>query len=304
MRVTRCLLSAVLGASLALSPPAAWATSPLPSEAAAHNERGMALYERGELEAAFAELSLAYAAMPDARRFDVGRDIVLASMRAALLDLYDQTGDARHLCRARDMLLLHLEALLEAFGEDTTIEDVPGTRWRLQQIREALAQHVPKPGESPDPCGKGPSRASMPARVFAPTPAAVPDPPRLQESAPGRPWTIAGGAALGLGGALLGAMTYGLFMRRANFVAIRELDAQAQARGEATPAELATVATLTETGERQRTLAIATGISGGILAAVGAAALIVDQVRARRARLAVTPAVSPHAAGIFLMRSF
>lgn len=293
-------ISAVLAASLALAAPAAPAASPLPPEASAHNERGMALYADGDLEGAYAELAQAYAAMPDAKKYDVGRDTVLASMRAALLDLYDKTGEARHLCRARDLLVTHLEALLLAFGEDTTIEDVPGTVWRIEQIDARLREHVPKPGEPLEPCSRGPMRVSA-LRPAPAVPLAAPPQPQRDGS---RPWTIAGGLTLGLGGALLGAMTYALFMRRASYLAIDRLDVLAEARGEATPAELAAAAAYSEAGQRHRTVAIATGVSGSLLAAAGIAVLVASQVRARRGRVALSPTLSPWSAGLSLRGSF
>lgn len=293
------VLSAVLSVSLALAP-AARAASPLPPSAAAHNERGMELYAQDDLEGAYAELARAYAAMPDAKKFDVGRDTVLASMRAALLDLYEKTGEARHLCRARSLLVTHLEALLLAFGEDTTIEDVPGTIWRIEQVEARLRAHAPKPGESSTPCSEAPART--PARKTAPAPR--PTPPTRPARDQVRPWTIAGGVTLGLGGALLGAMTYALFMRRASYVAIRQLDALAEARGEATTTELAAAAAYTEVGERHRTLAIATGVSGGMLAAAGVTALLLSQLRSRRSHVAFLPALGPWGASLALRGAF
>lgn len=301
MTVTARLLPAVLAASLTFAPPAARAASPLPTEAAEHNERGMALYAEGDLEQAYAELALAYAAMPDARRYDVGRDIVLGSMRAALLDLYDKTGEARHLCRARDILVVHLEALLLAFGETTTIEDVPGTIWRIEQVEARLREHPQKPHEPAKPCTKEPARVRRP-QTTPPVIAASAPAPRPRDT--GWPWTIAGGVALGLGGALLGAMSYALVMRRASFVEIRQFDALARDRGSATPNELAVVAALAEAAERHRTLAVATGVAGGLLVATGVAAMIIGQVRARRNRLALHPAFSPWSAGFALRGSF
>lgn len=290
MSPATCLLSHVLSASMAMTAPGAREAASLPPEAAAHSERGMALYERGELEAAITELERAYASMSDARRFDVGRDIVVASMRSALLDLYEQTGDARHLCRARDLLVRHLEALLDAFGEDTTIEDVPGTRWHLGQIRARLAEHGRGSREPSDPCAIAPPSPPPPVRrvVSAPPPAPV-----RSEQPTGRAWKLAGGITLAAGATLLGAMTYSLVTRRASLNAVREFDALASARGHATDAELAAIAALRQADDRHRALALAAGITGGVLLVTGVAALIVARIRARDPRPLGAPTSRP-----------
>lgn len=298
--MSRAALSILVALALGLTGGQARATPPvtsMPPEVAALNERGVALYEKGERQAAFDELARAYALMPDAKKDGAGRDVVLGSMRAILIELYEQTGEVRHLCRARELLVVHLEALLLAFGEDSEVEDIPGTLWRLGQVRDLLAQRVRRPGEPADPCANAPAQVSP-----------RPQPPRTDKPAPpapisekrGRGWIIGGSVGVGVGGALLGAMTYALATRRAIYVAIREIDA----RNDGSAQAQATVATLREAGVEHRRMALATGITGGLLAAAGITGLVIGRMQRRPSKVAVLPAASPWGASLTLRGAF
>jgi hypothetical protein len=244
----------------------------LPPESARHNKLGMDAYRAEDYETAYRELKLAYEGL-DAHADIDGRDMVLASLRTSLVRLYEKTGELKHLCLARTELLRHLESLLLTYGEDTDLQDVPGIKRRLRQIKGKIAAHPPRMDE---PGCDGPvvrlERPSPPPRASSAPP---PPPPNLRDR--GRPALIIGATSLSFGGLFLGAMTYALLMRRASDDGIKALGAAAamNADGLHTREQRALADTLAEVGSYHRTVAVATGISGGALVLTGIVALVV-----------------------------
>lgn len=258
----------------------------LPPEAKRLNELGMDAYRAGDFEAAYRELKRSYESMDPRADIDA-RDMVLASLRSALVKLYEKTGELRHLCLARTELLLHLETLLVTFGEDTDLPDIPGIRWRLRQINEKIARHAPRLGE---PACSGP-----PMQVVRATPPPRPKPIILSpapRNGRGRPALIVGATSLGVGGVLLGAMTYALFMRRASDEGIKALGAAVMMQPDTLPTreQRALADSLAEGGRYHRTTALATGIAGGVLVLSGITALVVRRVsRGEVSKVALHP---------------
>ena len=274
----------------------------LPTEAAKHNADGMKAYEAGDYEAAYAAFKRAYVSMDP--RVDLhARDMVLGSLRGSLGKLYEKTGELEPLCRARGELLRHLETLLMTFGEDTDLQDIPGIKTRLRHVNQKISRHTPRLGE---PTCDGPptqlERRAPPAVtkiVFRPRP-----PPRPDR---GRPALIVGATSLSIGGVLLGAMTYALFMRRASYDGIEALGAAAMMRPDVLPTaeERALTDSLAYVGRYHRTTAIATGIAGGVLVLSGVTAFIVRRVRrGKTSRVALQPAPSLTGASLLLTARF
>jgi len=273
----------------------------LPTEAAKHNADGMKAYEAGDYEAAYAAFKRAYVSMDP--RVDLhARDMVLGSLRGSLGKLYEKTGELESLCRARGELLRHLETLLMTFGEDTDLQDIPGIKARLRHVNQKISRHTPHLGEHT--CD-GPLQLERPAppaatkTVFRPRP-----PPRSDR---GRPALIVGATSLSIGGVLLGAMTYALFMRRASYDGIEALGAAAMMRPDVLPTaeERALTDSLAYVGRYHRTTAIATGIAGGVLVLSGVTAFIVRRVlRGKPSRVALQPAPSLTGASLLLTARF
>lgn len=273
----------------------------LPTEAAKHNEEGMKAYEAGDYEAAYAAFKRAYVSMDP--RVDLhARDMILGSLRGSLSKLYEKTGEIEPLCRARAELLRHLETLLMTFGEDTDLQDIPGIKARLRHVNQKIARHTPRLGERTCERPMQPERRAPPAAAKT-----VPRPPPAPRRDHGRPALIVGATSLGVGGVLLGAMTYALFMRRASYDGIEALGAAAMMRPEAlpTPEERGLADSLAHVGRFHRTTAVATGIAGGTLVLSGITALIVRRVRRGKAsKVAIQPAPTRTGVSVFLTARF
>ncbi len=271
----------------------------LPPEAARHNADGMKAYEAGDYEAAYAAFKRSYTSMHP--RADLhARDMILGSLRGSLGKLYEKTGELRHLCLVRTELVLHLETLLITFGEDTDLQDIPGIKARLRQVNQKISQHKPRLGE---PTCDGPS---MQVERPPPPPAAkIVAPPRPPDR--GRPALIVGATSLSIGGVLLGAMTYALFMRRASDEGIKAIGAAVMTQPDTlpTPEQRALADSLAHVGRYHRTTAIATGIAGGVLVSSGVAALIVRRARRGKfSRVALAPAPTLTGGSIVLTTRF
>jgi hypothetical protein len=297
--VIRQALIAGLALALALACPSPTTAAPsrtervdlssivLPPEAARHNDVGMQAYEAGDFAAAYRAFKLSYASM-DPHDDLHARDMILGSLRGSLVKLYEKTGELEHLCLARAELLSHLETLLLTFGEDTELQDVPGIKSRLRQLNQKISRHTPRMGEAT--CDGPPVQLERPTPPPR-TPAAAPPAPKTPDRS--RPALIVGATGLSVGGVLLGAMTYALFMRRASVDGIKALGASAMMQPGVLPTreQRALADTLVYVGRYHRTTAIATGISGGALVLSGVIALIVRRaLRGRVTRVALQPA--------------
>ena len=271
----------------------------LPPEAARHNADGMKAYEAGDYEAAYAAFKRSHMSM-DPRADLHARDMILGSLRGSLGKLYEKTGDLQHLCLVRTELVLHLETLLITFGEDTDLQDVPGIKARLRQVNQKIAQHRPLLGEPT--CDGPPMQLERPA---PPPPAKVVALARPLDR--GRPALIVGATGLSIGGVLLGAMTYALFMRRASDEGIKAIGAAVMMQPDVlpTPEQRALADSLAYVGHYHRTTAVATGIAGGALVLSGVVALIVRRVRRGKiSRVALAPAPTLTGGSVFLTTHF
>ena len=216
------MLAFVISLAVALAPvPAA-----LSPEAGEHNTKAMQFYDNRQFEPAFEEFQAAYNTMPDPRRDRAGRELLLGSMRATLLDLYDATGEPGPLCRLQAVLQTHLDALTTAFPEDLEMLEIRSARARHEEVTQQLA------GIGPDVCAPPPapvitaSPPAPPASTAVPLPAKIP----TDHSIPPRQLRIAGGVTFGLGAALLGGMTYGIVVEAQRKAQANTIDAEAAAR--------------------------------------------------------------------------
>ena len=100
----------------------------LSPEAGEHNTQAMRHYDAGQWAPAVDEFYAAYQSMPDARRDRAGRELLLGSMRATLLTLHDQAGEAAPLCRLQAILKGHANALTAAYPDDCLLYTSPSPR--------------------------------------------------------------------------------------------------------------------------------------------------------------------------------
>jgi hypothetical protein len=265
-----------------------------------HNTEAMRHYDAGQFGPAVDEFYAAYQAMPDARRDREGRLLLLGSMRATLLALHDQTGEPAPLCRLQKILGEHLDALTAAFPDDPDMLETRSIRARHEEVTEQLAAIGPAACEPPPP---PPVAAAVPV---TPEPAATPAaaPPKAAttpspDTIPPRHLNIAGGVTLGLGGVLLGVMTYGIISEgqaRASAAEIRDRAPDCPL----TPTELTNLQNLRSDALTGRAIAIGTGITAGVMVALGGTLLGLARRSGRAKRWSAAPWWSPTGAGLTL----
>ncbi len=272
----------------------------------AHNQAALAHFKRGDLEAAYAEFTAAYAASPDPAGDRTAREAAMGSRRSVLLALHAR--DRRNpepLCRLASDLRGHIAALVAAHPGETELLEVVGNQERLAAVTRDLEPFgadacAAKPEISPENSSvvsPDIAEGTEKTTVTIPTPTPAPDTPRPADTSSPRRLKIAGGVTLGLGGlALVGSATAAaLFDRR-----YRHLDALD--RWLADPSEVAEKERRAHDARVARTAAIVTGSLAGVLIVVGVAVLVKAARRAKHA--SITPAIGTHAWGIHFMRRF
>ncbi|MBL9106642.1 MAG: hypothetical protein JNL82_37320 [Myxococcales bacterium] len=285
---------------LALEPPRS-----LSPEAGEHNTVAMQHYDAGEFGPAVDEFYAAYQAMPDARLYREGRVLLLGSMRATLLALHKQTGEPAPLCRLQKILKEHLDALTAAYPEDPEMLEARSVRARLGEVTQQLAAIGPTACEPPPPvpapvvaADPTPPPSTEPATPPAPSPPKAATPPS-PDAIPPRQLKIAGGVTLGLGGVLLGVMTYGIIAEasaRAGALEIHDKPPGCPL----TPTEYTELQNLQSDARTGRGIAIGTGIAAGVTAVLGGTLLGLARRSARAKRWSAMPWWSPTGAGLAL----
>ncbi len=279
------------------------APSALSAEAAEHNTKAMELYDAGQLGPAFEEFRAAYTSMPDARRDRAGREILLGSMHAALLELHEASGESSPLCRLLEVLQGHADALAAAFPESPEMLEIRSARERHGIITAQLADRGPAacaaaaPAPSPSPAAAEPPAPVQPAQRTAAPPA--PSPAPTNDLIPPRHLQIAGGVTFGLSAALLGVMAYGIGREASHESRVDEIDAGAAGRplsGE----ENRDLLEHRGAALSARQLAIGTGIAAGVTTALGATLFVLARRSDRTKRLSATPWWSSTGAGLTL----
>lgn len=291
------MLAFVLSSSLALAP----VPTALSPEAGEHNAKAMTFYDNGQLAPAFDEFKAAYDVMPDARRDRAGRELLLGSMRATLLELHEASRDPEPLCHLQAILQSHADALTAAYPEAPDMLEIRGARARHEEVTRQLAAigpdactppPVPTSISTPSTSAPSPAPGTEPVPTQAPrSPADAPIPPRQLR--------IAGGVTLGLSAALLGAMTYGIVIEAQRKAQANEIDADAAARP-LTQDEYSRLLDLRGDALSARYLAIGTGVAAGVSAALGTTLLVLARRSKRAQRLSLAPWWSHTGGGLTL----
>lgn len=290
-------LASAMSAALTLTSVQVDAADPVTDAEIARANRLYDAKERSAAAALAERLLLRDDLAPEDRRMLA--ELSGAGYRDAYLEAPPSRADPSHLCAALRVLSTYLaEPLADA-----------KTR-RLHDEIAALAAGVhpavqcppATPVEAPSPVEPtavaGPVEPVAPAK---PAPAAVSPPPPLHADDPDSPQPrelrIAGGVVIGLGGALLGGMIFGLVDQRRLNASVSTIVAEADGR-RLTAQEFVDIQGLRSDGVRRRDLAIGAGVAAAVVTAIGAALL----VRGRRAsagkRWSVTPLLSPTSAGL------
>lgn len=256
------------------------APSDLSPEAAEHNAKAMRFYDAGQLAPAVDEFFAAYESMPDARRGLAGREQLLGSMRATLLDLHSQTGEAAPLCRLQSILQAHADALTTAYPEDPNRLEIRSARARHREVTQQLAALGPEACKPPPP--PAPAAVTLPAASPSPTPT-TPPPTPPPDPLPRR-LQIAGGVMVPIGLVALGVVgALGAHYRR-DLTRADELHTELLTRT-CTDDDRTRLRELLAGTRREEGLMIALGVTGGALVTAGTALLVRGTMQHRRARL-------------------
>ncbi len=270
-------MSFPLALLLTLSP----APSDLSPEAAEHNARAMRHYDAGELAPAVDEFHAAYRSMPDARRDLAGREQLLGSMRATLLDLHARTGEAAPLCRLQGILQAHVDALTAAYPDDPDRLEIRSGRARRREVTEQLTTF------GPDACKPPPAPLPTPATappIGQPAPPPAPPPPVPPADPRPRRLQIAGGIVAPLGLVALGVVGAIAAGHHRDLARADDLHAELRTRP-CTADDRTRMRELLATLRREEGLMIALGVTGGALLTAGTAMLVRGTLQRRRARL-------------------
>lgn len=273
----------------------------MPPAAAGHHDQAMEHYKAGRNAEAFAEFHAAYAAMPDVRGDRHDREQVLATMRGMLLVEHEQSGAVRPLCDLQALLHAHVAALRAAHPETPALPEIANGEQRLAEVRNRLAAFPPDacrpaPLATSEAPPEAPSEAPPPVVTAAPAPA--PAPALASPASPASPaldgarakrLRIAGGVTLGVSGALLGVMAYGIADGQRHAAAARKIDREVV--GDITPDQHAALVEESERAHARDRLAIATGSVAAGTFVVGVALLLVARERpgASTGRVSLTP---------------
>lgn len=235
--------------------------------------------------------SSAYVKLPAGSDYDGARSLLAYQISDAYKELFKVSGDVGALHRAAQLMESYISTLddsdaevkAEAVAElerlNTQIEEEEHAREieRSKLVREMEEKLKETPPEQP---------------------AQPPAPPGPVEDRAAKPLQIAGGVTLGVGLGLLGAMAYGLARGE-------EIDRQgAELLDGGEDLNSTRFSDLDAQGLRANTLAVATGIAGGVLSVTGAILLTVGTVRRGRTKLSAGPAAGPGIRGLSLRVRF
>jgi len=265
----------------------------MPPAAAGHHDQAMDHYKAGRHAEAFVEFHAAYAAMTDARGDRDDREQVLATMRGMLLVEHQQSGAVRPLCDLQALLQAHVAALRAAHPETPALPEIANGEQRLAEVAGQLAASPPDACQPAPPTPPEAPSGIVPEAPPGPPPPVVTAAPAptspSPDGAPARRLRIAGGVTLGVSGALLGVMAYGIADARRHAAAARKTDREVV--GDITPDQHAALVEDLDRSRARRSLAIATGCAAAGTAAVAVALLLVARKRPRAAhgRVSVAP---------------
>jgi len=293
--MTAMHLSLTLALALAQEP------TVLSSEAAEHNKRAMVFYDDGQLAPAFEAFHAAYASMPDARADRAGREGLLGSMRATLLEMHAATGEPAPLCRLKEVLQTHADALAAAHPDTPDMLELRSARARHDEVTAQLAALGPDACAAPTAPPAASEPATEPAVPVASIASAAPSSP--PDAIPPRQLRIAGGVTLGIGVVLLGVMTYGIVGEARHEARVDEIDAGAAGRP-LTLVEHADLLDHRRDARSARALAIGTGVAAGVVTGLGTTLFLLARRAARPPRWSAAPWWSTSGAGLTLRVQF
>ncbi len=244
-------------------------------------ERARSLYERGrgkfetfDYVGAIEFWTQAYSELPETDEFANIRAKLMFNIAAARLSAFEIDDNIAHLRQAKRLMDLYVDSL----GEATDEEAADARAWQEKiSVRLAEAEAERK-------------KAQPPAKP-KPKPETAPDPKLVKRA---RILTISGAATLSVGVAALGAMGGALA-----WGSKLESDGRGQADDPGTSAD--ELHDVVKQGKTANTMAIATGVAGGVLVGAGVGMLVYGLVTTKKlgaGRRAFVPVAAPGYVGV------
>lgn len=258
------------------------------AEAQALYERGRARFETADYSGAIGLWSDAYALVPDDASGGQIKTLLLYNIATARERAFEVSRDPSQLRQARILMEDFEAGIDELYGEGPEAE---AERRRVQDKIAALDERI---AEHEQAAGRGSDTAAQPEPEPEPKPEPEPEDLGTDESAtdaPGRGLVIGGAVSLSLGAAGLGMMAAGLGLGSgANDIS--DLD----------PNDIAARRDRFDRGRTGNALAIAGGVTAGVLVVTGSVLLALGLRRNRNkaSAVALRPSVGPQGAGVVL----
>ncbi|MEX1368084.1 MAG: hypothetical protein AB1Z98_33450 [Nannocystaceae bacterium] len=256
------------------------------AEAQALYERGRAKFETADYSAAIELWSDAYALVPDDASGGQIKTLLLYNIATARERAFEVSRDPAQLRQARILMEDFEQGIDELYGEGPEAE---AERRRVHEKIAALDERI---AEHEQTTSSGSDTAEQPE----PEPSAVdPGTDEPATDAPGRGLVIGGAVSLSLGAAGLGMMAAGLGLGSgANDIS--DLD----------PNDIAARRDRFDRGRTGNALAIAGGVTAGVLVVTGSVLLALGLRRNRNeaSAVALQPSVGPQGAGLVLRGRF
>lgn len=257
-------------------------------QAQALYERGRAKFETADYAGAIALWSDAYALVPDDASGGQIKTLLLYNIATARERAFEVSRDLAQLRQARILMEDFEEGLDELYGEGA---EAQAERRRVQEkiaeLDERIAEHEQATEGASDP-------VPQPEPEPEPEPSAVdPGTDEPATDAPGRGLVIGGAVSLSLGAAGLGMMAAGLGLGSgANDIS--DLD----------PNDIAARRDRFDRGRTGNALAIAGGVTAGVLVVTGSVLLALGLRRKKASAVALRPRVGPQGASVVLRGRF
>jgi tetratricopeptide (TPR) repeat protein len=240
-------------------------------EARALYEEGVGRYETADYLGAIDLWTQAFTLLPNLAEYaKINADLIFNLARAHEKQ-FDVDNDPAQLRQAIILLERYIESLPNLYADDVAEFDAQKTK--TTQVKTDIEARLDA-YESSRPAGPASGPGDSPPE-------------------PGRSLVITGAVLTAVGGLALGASGYGM-----------AAGAQANDISDVDPTDIDERRTQFDRGRSMNTIAIAGGVSAGVLIATGVALIVVGKKKGKESRVALTPWLAPNGGGLVTRARF